>query len=175
MVKPHATKGDFETAFKGFYYPISRAGILTSGRDKGGIDREVGYVLSLLPERRYRNADDLKEAVRDVYRAQGVPDRERDHVHALPPRHHSAVTVRPRRVGRRGVGHHLAVPTAQHGAPVARAGGAKGSAGRARLVGSGEGREREAEPAPARPGPIDVSHEPTHVVEEDLVLTRSLR
>ena len=76
MVKPHASKGDFEAAFRGFRYPISRAAILTSGRDKGGLDREVGYVLSLLPERRYRDADDLQEAVRAVYRAQGVPDAD---------------------------------------------------------------------------------------------------
>ena len=76
MAKPHATKSDFEASFKGFHYPISRAAILTSGRDKGGIDREVGYVLSLLPDRRYRNVDEVKEAVRNVYRAQGVPDAE---------------------------------------------------------------------------------------------------
>ena len=74
MVKPHATKSDFEAAFKGFHYPMSRAAILTMGRDKGGLDREVGYVLGLLPERRYRNVDEIKAAVRDVYRAQGVPE-----------------------------------------------------------------------------------------------------
>lgn len=76
MVKPHATKSDFEAAFKGFHYPMSRAAILTMGRDKGGLDREVGYILSLLPERRYRNVDEIKETVRAVYRAQGVPDED---------------------------------------------------------------------------------------------------
>src|SRR3546814_18406108 len=40
-LKPHATKADYELAFKGFTYPISRAAILNMGRDKGGIDREV--------------------------------------------------------------------------------------------------------------------------------------
>ena len=73
-MKPHAAKGDYEAAFKGFHYPISRAAVLTSGRDKGGLDREVGYVLSLLPERRYTNEDDLREAVRAVYRSQGVDE-----------------------------------------------------------------------------------------------------
>ena len=73
-MKPHAAKGDYEAAFKGFHYPISRAAVLTGGRDKGGLDREVGYVLSLLPERRYHNVDDLKEAVRGVYRSQGVEE-----------------------------------------------------------------------------------------------------
>ncbi len=73
-MKPHAAKGDYEAAFKGFHYPISRAAVLTSGRDKGGIDREVGYILRLLPERKFANEDELKAAVRDVYRAQGVEE-----------------------------------------------------------------------------------------------------
>ena len=73
-VKPHAAKGDYEAAFKGFHYPISRAAVLTSGRDKGGLDREVGYVLALLPERRYNTEDELREAVRAVYRSQGVDE-----------------------------------------------------------------------------------------------------
>ena len=73
-MKPHAGKGDYDAAFKGFHYPISRAAVLTSGRDKGGIDREVGYVLRLLPERKFANEDELKAAVRDVYRAQGVEE-----------------------------------------------------------------------------------------------------
>ena len=71
-MKPHAAKGDYEAAFKGFHYPISRAAVVTSGRDKGGLDREVGYVLSLLPNRKFNDVDELKAAVRDVYRAQGV-------------------------------------------------------------------------------------------------------
>ena len=73
-MKPHAAKGDYEAAFKGFHYPISRAAVVTSGRDKGGIDREVGYVLSLLPNRKFNDIDELKAAVRDVYRAQGVEE-----------------------------------------------------------------------------------------------------
>ena len=73
-MKPHAAKGDYEAAFKGFTYPISRAAVFNRGRDKGGIDREVGYVLSLLPERKFNDEDELKEAVRDVYRSQGVED-----------------------------------------------------------------------------------------------------
>ena len=73
-MKPHAAKGDYEAAFKGFHYPISRAAVVTSGRDKGGLDREVGYVLSLLPNRKFNDVDELKAAVRDVYRAQGVEE-----------------------------------------------------------------------------------------------------
>lgn len=72
--KPHATKADYEAAFKGFHYPISRAGILNMGRDKGGLDREVAIVLAQIPDRRYRNVEEIRAAVRDVYRAHGVSD-----------------------------------------------------------------------------------------------------
>jgi hypothetical protein len=71
---PHATKQDFELAFKGFHYPISRAAIINMGRDKGGIDREVARVLQYLPDRRYQNVDEVKEAVRAVYRSKGVEE-----------------------------------------------------------------------------------------------------
>lgn len=73
-VTPHATKQDYELAFKGFHYPISKAAIINMGRDKGGIDREVARVLADLPDRRYKNVDDVKEAVRAVYRSKGVDD-----------------------------------------------------------------------------------------------------
>jgi hypothetical protein len=73
-VTPHATKQDYELAFKGFHYPISKAAIINMGRDKGGIDREVARVLAGLPDRRYKNVDEVKEAVRAVYRSKGVED-----------------------------------------------------------------------------------------------------
>lgn len=73
-LKPHATKADYETAFKGFHYPISKPAILNMGRDKGGVDREVAVILSQIPEKRYNSVDEVKEAVRNVYRARGVPD-----------------------------------------------------------------------------------------------------
>ncbi len=73
-VTPHATKQDYDLAFKGFHYPISKAAILNMGRDKGGIDREVARVLQDLPDRRYQTVDDVKEAVRAVYRSKGVGD-----------------------------------------------------------------------------------------------------
>ncbi|MDA0353028.1 MAG: DUF2795 domain-containing protein [Chloroflexi bacterium] len=71
---PHASKQDFELAFKGFHYPISKAAIINMGRDKGGIDREVARVLASLPDRRYKNVDEIKDAVRAVYRGKGVMD-----------------------------------------------------------------------------------------------------
>ena len=73
-VTPHATKQDYELAFKGFHYPISKAASINMGRDKGGIDREVARVLADLPNRRYANIDELKDAVRAVYRDKGVTD-----------------------------------------------------------------------------------------------------
>ncbi|MEX2374636.1 MAG: DUF2795 domain-containing protein [Dehalococcoidia bacterium] len=75
-LKPHAGKADYELAFKGFHYPISRAAILTMGRDKGGVDREVAIILSQLPDRRYNTEDEIREAVRNVYRSRGVEDSE---------------------------------------------------------------------------------------------------
>jgi hypothetical protein len=72
MRKPHATKQDYETAFKGFHYPMSRAAILNMGRDKGGVDREVAAILNLIPDRKYKNEAEIREAVRTIYRIQGV-------------------------------------------------------------------------------------------------------
>ncbi len=74
MLKPHASKADFETAFKGFHYPISKPAILTMGRDKGGVDREVAFILTRIPSRKYTSEDEVREAVRNVYRSHGVPD-----------------------------------------------------------------------------------------------------
>lgn len=73
-LKPHATKADYELAFKGFHYPISRAGILNMGRDKGGVDREVAIILKQIPDQKYQDVDQVKEAVRNVYRLRGIPD-----------------------------------------------------------------------------------------------------
>lgn len=72
--KPHATKADYELAFKGFHYPISRAAVLNMGRDKGGVDREVAAILGQIPDRKYRDVDEVKEAVRNVYRSLGIED-----------------------------------------------------------------------------------------------------
>jgi len=74
MQKPHAAKADYENAFRGFHFPISRAAILNAGRDKGGIDREVAVVFGALPNRKFTSLDDLKQAIRSVYRASGVAD-----------------------------------------------------------------------------------------------------
>jgi hypothetical protein len=75
-LKPHAGKPDYELAFKGFHYPISKSAILNMGRDKGGVDREVAVILGRLPDRRYNSVDEVKEAVRAIYRASGVADED---------------------------------------------------------------------------------------------------
>ena len=75
-LKPHAGKADYELAFKGFHYPISRAAILNMGRDKGGVDREVAIILNQIPDRRYNTEDDVREAVRNVYRSRGIADSD---------------------------------------------------------------------------------------------------
>ena len=76
MIKPHATKQDYELAFKGFHYPMSRAAILNMGRDKGGIDREVASILGLIPNSSYKNENEIREAVRNVYRSRGIQDED---------------------------------------------------------------------------------------------------
>ena len=76
MRKPHATKQDYELAFKGFHYPMSRAAILNMGRDKGGIDREVASILGLIPNSSYKNENESREAVRNVYRSRGIQDED---------------------------------------------------------------------------------------------------
>ena len=76
MRKPHATKQDYELAFKGFHYPMSRAAILNMGRDKGGIDREVASILGLIPNSSYKNENEILEAVRNVYRSRGIQDED---------------------------------------------------------------------------------------------------
>jgi len=76
MRKPHATKQDYELAFKGFHYPMSRAAILNMGRDKGGVDREVASILGLIPNSSYKNENEIREAVRNVYRSRGIQDED---------------------------------------------------------------------------------------------------
>ena len=76
MRKPHATKQDYELAFKGFHYPMSRAAILNMGRDKGGIDREVASILGLIPNSSYKNENEIREAVSNVYRSRGIQDED---------------------------------------------------------------------------------------------------
>ena len=76
MRKPHATKQDYELAFKGFHYHMSRAAILNMGRYKGCIDREVASILGLIPNSSYKNENEIREAVRNVYRSRGIQDED---------------------------------------------------------------------------------------------------
>ena len=71
-VKPHAAKQDYQKAFAGFHYPISRDAVIRGARDKGGVDREVAAVVGRLPRSRFRSLEELQESVREVYLALGV-------------------------------------------------------------------------------------------------------
>jgi NAD-dependent dihydropyrimidine dehydrogenase PreA subunit len=71
---PHASKADYRKAFAGFHYPISRDAVYRMARDKGGLDREVSRILEQLPLRKYHSEDDLTQAVRMIYRMNGVPE-----------------------------------------------------------------------------------------------------
>ena len=72
---PHATKRDYEIAFAGLDFPTSRAAVINRARDNGGIDREVYAILSQLPDRSFGSVEELQQAVRAIYVADGAaPD-----------------------------------------------------------------------------------------------------
>ena len=72
---PHATKRDYQVAFAGLDFPTSRAAIINRARDNGGVDREVYAILSQLPDRPLASIDELQQAVRAIYVADGAsPD-----------------------------------------------------------------------------------------------------
>ncbi len=71
LCMPHAAKRDYEIAFAGLDFPTSKWAIVNRARDNGGIDREVSEILSRLDDRTYRSIEDLQEAVRAIYVAEG--------------------------------------------------------------------------------------------------------
>ena len=70
---PHATKRDYEIAFTGLDFPTSRAAVINRARDNGGVDREVYATLSQLPDRPLASIEELQQAVRAIYVADGAP------------------------------------------------------------------------------------------------------
>ena len=70
---PHAMKRDYEIAFAGLDFPTSTAAVINRARDNGGIDREVYAVLSQLPNQSFGSIDELQQAVRAIYIAEGAP------------------------------------------------------------------------------------------------------
>ena len=72
---PNATKRDYETAFAGLDFPVSKAALINRARDNGGLDREVYATLAQLPEGSHKSLEDLQQAVRAIYIAGGAaPD-----------------------------------------------------------------------------------------------------
>ena len=72
---PNATKRDYEVAFAGLDFPVSKAAVINRARDNGGIDREVYVILSQLPDGSLKSIADLQQAVRTIYIAGGAePD-----------------------------------------------------------------------------------------------------
>ena len=70
---PNATKRDYEVAFAGLDFPTSKSAVINRARDNGGIDREVYAILNQLPDRSVESMDDLQQAVRAIYVAEGAP------------------------------------------------------------------------------------------------------
>ena len=75
-VRPLASSEDYRRAFSGLRFPTSRDAVMRAARDRGGVDREVGSILSQLPRRRFRDAAELAASVRAVYVAFGVAAAE---------------------------------------------------------------------------------------------------
>ena len=69
---PNASKRDYEVAFAGLEFPVSKAAVINRARDNGGIDREVYATLAQLPDRSLKSMDDLQQAVRAIYVASGA-------------------------------------------------------------------------------------------------------
>ena len=70
--RPHARKQDYQRAFAGFHFPISRDAVIRGARDKGGVDREVAAIIGRLTSSRFRSLDELHQGVREVYLSLGV-------------------------------------------------------------------------------------------------------
>ena len=70
---PNATKRDYEIAFAGLDFPTSKSAVVNRARDNGGIDREVYAILSRLPDRSLGSVEELQQAVRAIYVADGAP------------------------------------------------------------------------------------------------------
>ena len=69
---PNASKRDYEVAFGGLDFPASKAAIINRARDNGGIDSEVYATLSQLPDQSLASLEDLQQAVRTIYIANGA-------------------------------------------------------------------------------------------------------
>jgi hypothetical protein len=73
---PHASRRDWELALGRLYYPISLPAVQqkTGPGELGGIDREVLSVLSRLPRESFDSQEELVQAIREVYVADGFPE-----------------------------------------------------------------------------------------------------
>lgn len=69
---PNATKRDYEVAFAGLDFPVSKTAVINRARDNGGIDAEVYAILSQLPNQSLKSIEDLQRAVRAIYIAGGA-------------------------------------------------------------------------------------------------------
>ena len=69
---PNAAKRDYEVAFAGLDFPVSKAAVINRARDNGGLDREVYATLSQLPNQSFESMEELQRAVRAIYIAGGA-------------------------------------------------------------------------------------------------------
>tara|TARA_B100000073_G_C23703457_1_gene561311 strand:+ start:326 stop:1003 length:678 start_codon:yes stop_codon:yes gene_type:complete len=75
-LRPHASKQDYAKAIAGLEFPISRDGLLRGAKDKGGIDREVSMVISMLNDKKFISEDELLARIRATYLAMGAHEED---------------------------------------------------------------------------------------------------
>jgi hypothetical protein len=63
----NAEPEEFIEAVAGLDYPTSKDAILRKAMDRGGIDREVPYVLEQIPDRTYHSLSEIMDEVEHVY------------------------------------------------------------------------------------------------------------
>jgi hypothetical protein len=69
---PHASRKDYEIALAGLDFPTSKAAVINRARDNGGIDNEVFDTVARLPDTSFETLEELHQAIRDIYVADGV-------------------------------------------------------------------------------------------------------
>ena len=67
----NAQPREFIDAMEGLDFPASQPAVQRKAHDKGGLDTEVIYVLSHLPDRTYDSMEDLAQEIERVYATVG--------------------------------------------------------------------------------------------------------
>jgi hypothetical protein len=73
MVQPSAESQDWERTLHGLHFPLSLDELMKRAREVGGVDSEVHRVIGRLHDDSFESLDELVQAVREIYLADGIP------------------------------------------------------------------------------------------------------